>query len=41
MRKSFVRGLLALGAVALVYGCTLSDAKKEVAVKGVVEDGSG
>jgi hypothetical protein len=32
---------LALGAVALVYGCTLSDAKKEVAVKGVVEDGSG
>jgi len=41
MRKSFVRGLLALGAVALVYGCTLSDAKKEVTVKGVVEDGSG
>ena len=41
MRKSFVRGLLALGAMALIYGCTLSDAKKEVAVKGVVEDGSG
>ncbi len=41
MRKSLVRGLLALGAMALIYGCTLSDAKKDVAVKGVVEDGSG
>lgn len=41
MKKVLGRALLALGAVALVYGCTLPGFKKDVAVKGVVEDGSG
>ena len=38
MRKSIVGGILALGAAALIYGCTLSEAKKDVSVKGVVEE---
>ena len=43
MRKSFFGGLVALGAAALIYGCTMSEAKNvpDVTVKGVVEDGSG
>ena len=32
---------MSLGVAALFHGRTLTDAKKEVAVKGVVEGGSG